>query len=469
MKNLMLDHFRRWRWVLAFGAVYALVLGWCIAIPADSSELWHGKKDFLLVWLKVQSYMFAFQVFIIASWTGAILLLFDLQRGITRTVTVLPLTARQIGRGWWLATVAIPAVALAALFILGAGTFCFFHPDQVFPAGRLALASLFTSLWLGMGFTMYSNQLISKPGGYWRQGIWNIFITALALWMIFGFGLSTNAPKNPVKLLIFLGAGALLTIVGWLRAGQFSPPRQKQIGLPWPKPAVGFGRSGLWLTPLSPGISPVPDGRGGIPFLISANFLSTFLICVAVAVWMLLALTWQGAIKSWPVAFKIVGGMGAAFWIIIFFFLSPFVRQVRWLRTLPISATKLTAAFFVITGLPFLALGALVAGIAALACGSPLAVKIVENYALLLAPASVCIFFAVRFGVGIPAYLVLLVTMVGSQLVMHQPIPFGLAGPIAAGCVLLAFLLTRRALLRSSRTYRIQATVFNKDPWGAAR
>lgn len=137
---------------------------------------------------------------------------------------------------------------------------------------------------------------------------------------------------------------------------------------------------------------------------------------------------------------------------------------MRWLRTLPIPATNLAAAFFAITSLPFLALGALVAGIAALACGSPLAVKIVENYALLLAPASVCVFFAVRLGVGIPAYLVLLVTMAGSQLVPHRPIPFSLAGPIAAGCVLLAFLLTRRALLHSSRTYRIQATVFNKDP-----
>jgi hypothetical protein len=61
------------------------------------------------------------------------------------------------------------------------------------------------------------------------------------------------------------------------------------------------------------------------------------------------------------------------------------------------------------------------------------------------------------------------VTMAGSQMVPHRPIPFSLGGPLAAGCVLLAFLLTRRALRRSSRTYRIQANVFNKDPWGAAR
>ena len=463
MKRIILDHFRRWWWVLAFGAAYALVLGWSIAIPADSGELWHGKKSFLLVWLKVQSYMFAFQVFMLASWTGAILLLFDLQRGITRAVTVLPLTARQIGRSWWLATVAIPAVALAALLFLGAETFCFFHPENSFPMARLMMASLFTLLWLGTGFTIYSNQFVSKPGvgGNWRQGICNFFITALALWMMFGFGLSTNAPKNPVKLAVFLGAGTLLAIVSWFRAGQFNPPR--------PKLAVVLRRPRLWLTPLSPGHLPMPDGRGGLPFLISEHFFNTFLICVAVAAWMALALAWQGAIKSWRDAFETIGGMGSAFWVIIFLFLSPVMRQIRWLRTLPISATKLAAVLFALTSLPFLALGVLVAGSAALACGTPLAVKIVENYALILAPASVCLFFAVRFGVGIPAYVVLLLTMAGSQMVPHRPIPFSLGGPLAAGCVLLAFLLTRRALRNSSRTYRIQATVFNKDPWGAAR
>jgi hypothetical protein len=46
MKKLILDHFRRWWWVLALGAAYALVLGWSVAIPADSGELWHGKKKF---------------------------------------------------------------------------------------------------------------------------------------------------------------------------------------------------------------------------------------------------------------------------------------------------------------------------------------------------------------------------------------------------------------------------------------
>ena len=468
MKRIILDHFRRWWWVLALGAAYALVLGWSLAIPTDAGDLGHGKKVsglalFFFVWLKVQGNMFVMQALCLAVFTGAMLLLFDLQRGITRAVTTLPLTARQIGRSWWLATVAIPAIVLAALFFLGAGAFCFCHPDKNFPTARLAMASLFLLLWLGMNFIIYFNQFVSNPNAGWnsRQGAGNFIITALALWMMFGFGFSANAPKNPVKLAIFLCAGTLLTVVGWFRAGQFNPPRHKQ--------AVALGRSGLRLTPLAPGRSPVPDGRGGIPFLISEHFPKLFFISLAAAAWMALALAWQGVIKSWPQAFETIGAMGSVFWVIIFLFLSPVVRQLRWLRTLPISATRLAAVLFALAGLPFLALGVLVAGSAALAYGTPLALQIVENYALILAPASVCIFFAVRFGVGIPAYLALLVTMAGSQMVPHRPIPFSLAGPAAAGCVLLAFLLTCHALRHSSRTYRVQASVFNKDPWGAAR
>jgi hypothetical protein len=468
MKRIILDHFRRWWWVFALGAAYALVLGWSMAIPTDAGDLGHDKKVsglalFFFVWIKVQGNMYVMQVFCLTAFTGAMLLLFDLQRGITRAVTALPLTARQIGRSWWLATVAIPAIGLTALFFLGAGAFCFWHPNKNYPTARLAMASLFLLLWLGMNFTIYSNQFVSNPGAGWnsRQGAGNLIITALALWMMFGFGFSANASKNPVKLAIFLCAGTLLTVVGWFRAGRFSPPRHKQ--------AVALGRSGLRLTPLAPGRAPVPDGRGGIPFLISENFHKSFLTSMAAAAWMALVLAWQGVIKSWPQAFETLGAMASVFWVIIFLFLSPIVRQLRWLRTLPISATKLAAVLFALTSLPFLALGGLVAGIAALTCGIPFALQIAENYALVLAPASVCIFFAVRFGVGIPAYLVLLVTMAGSQMVPHRPIPFSLAGPVAAGVVLLAFLLTRHALRHSSRTYRIQATVFNKDPWGAAR
>ena len=148
MKRLILDHFRRWWWVLALVAVLEFGLGWFIASrPEDNFEFWG---------------------LMLAMWTGAILLSFDLRRGVVRAVAPLPLTARQIGRSWWLATVAIPAIALAALLFSGAGTFYHFHPDQAFPADRLALASLFNLVWLGTVFTCYL-QRHARPYRSWRD------------------------------------------------------------------------------------------------------------------------------------------------------------------------------------------------------------------------------------------------------------------------------------------------------------
>ena len=214
MKRLILDHFRRWWWVLALGAVYALVLGWAVALPADYGEHWHGKHLFWLVWLKVQGRMFVMQTFVLATFTGAILLAFDLKRGLVRTVRALPLTTRQIGRGWWLAAAGIPAIASVLLLFLGAGTFHLSHPGNPFPAGRLALASVFTVLWFGTGFTIYLNKSTATGwGGNWRTVIVNLVVTALVIWMIFGFALSLDATKNPVKCAAFVLAGVIMTLI----------------------------------------------------------------------------------------------------------------------------------------------------------------------------------------------------------------------------------------------------------------
>ena len=109
MRQLILDHFRRWWWVLALGAAYATILGWCVALPPDYLQHARGTHIFWPVWLNVQGRMFVPNTLFLATWTGAILLLFDLQRGLVRSVRALPMTSRQIGCGWWLVTAGIPA------------------------------------------------------------------------------------------------------------------------------------------------------------------------------------------------------------------------------------------------------------------------------------------------------------------------------------------------------------------------
>ncbi len=194
----MLDHFRRWGWVLALCGGLEFVLGWSIvASPATPFEFW---------------------AFLLALWAGATLVSFDLKRGVLRALGSLPLTGRQIGRGWWLATVAMPAVALAALLFLGAGTFYDFHPHQAFRANRLALASLFNLVWLGISFTVVFNATRGF-GGNLREFYWNGAVSGISVLMFFGsMVLCQNAAKSPVKSGILLGLGALLTAVGWVRA-----------------------------------------------------------------------------------------------------------------------------------------------------------------------------------------------------------------------------------------------------------
>lgn len=442
MRRLMLDHFRRWSRVLALCAVFALMQGWFIASSAE--------------------YAFEFWIFLLALWTGANLLSFDLRRGVVRAIAVLPLTARQIGRGWWLATVGIPAIALAALLFLGAAAFYAFHPDMILPMDRLAMASLFILLWLGILFTT----IFPTPGffGKGRERVLTGLFAALSFMMLFGgMVFFQDTSKNPIKFGILLGVGALLTVVGWLRAERFV-----------------LGRASFRLAALQSqnprGRHRAPGGYGGIPFLLSTTCIRAFLYLAAMAALMVLCDCWNGQRTSPPANIEFFAPMGSfmSCWFIIFFQLMTVLRQLRSLRTLPISATRLAAVMIALAILPLMALGALGAGAAWLAWGTPVARLVLTSYTFILGAAALCVFFAVWQGTGTQISVLMVLTMFAFQQLtlwlprlFHYPkIPFMLTGPIVACCVLLAFLLTRRSLLHSNHAYRAQANSFGSVPWG---
>jgi uncharacterized membrane protein (UPF0136 family) len=454
MKRLMLDYLRRWAWVLALAGMLEFGLGWFIANrPEDNFEFWG---------------------LLLALWAGANLLSFDLRRGIVRAVAPLPLTARQIGRSWWLATVAIPAVALAALLFSGAGTFYHFHPSKVFPAGLLALASIFNVLWLGTTFTAIFS---ATRGSYrnWRDfASTSVFSLLSGVMILGGMMFFQDASKRPFKCALLLGIGGLLTVVSWFRAEQFRLGRAEPFNP---------GRAGNRLTPLpSTNRSTYhrpPEGYGGIRFLISTTFVRIFLWVAAMIALMALLQQWQGQAMPPGVAITMFAGVGSFMFcgfIIVFQFL-PVLRQLRFLRTLPTSATRLAAVMISIVILPLIALGTLVAGGAWLASGTPACLTVLKSYMFILAPASLCVFFAVWRGDTIQAYALLAITLFGLQQVQlrletafhYRELPFSLCGSIAAICILLAFLLTRCALMRSSHTYRVQANPFGNIALGLGR
>jgi len=493
MNRLIFDYFRRWAWLLALVCVLEFGLGCLIANrPEDGFEFWG---------------------LLLAMWTGANLLSKDMKRGLVRVVAVLPLIARQIGRSWWLATVAIPAIVLAALLFLGAGTVYHFHPNKIFPADRLAIVSLLNVAWLGTMFTcVFATP--SFDGNGWERARASFISGLSAMMLLGGMLICQNASKSPLKSSILLGVGGLLTVASWFRAGEFVPGLAgfRLVALPY-KDARGqpgaadeslrrlkalrppatawlglrrplFDRYIRWLERMA-GRNPcgehhVPGGRGGIPLLISTTFVRTFLTLAAMVALMALIWQWQRQKMPQDMDITLFAQMGSFMSCFFIFFLQPMLmlQHLRFLRTLPVSATRL-AVVMVATGiLPLIALGAVVTGVAWLTIGTAAAITVSKSYMFILAPASLCVFFAVWRGAGMQAYALLLFTMFGFFMVplwlqaffhRREIIPLSLIGIVAAVYILLAFLLTRRALMQSSHAYRIQAGPFGNLPWATGR
>ena len=469
MKRLMLDYYWRWRWVLMAAGLLELGLGWLITNrPADPFEFW---------------------AFLVATWCSATLLSFDLRRGALRPIALLPLKARQIGRSWWLATVPIPAVALATLLFLGAGTSWHFHPDRFFPMRQLTMASLFTSVWLGIGFTMIFNATRGMGEG-WLKMLFNSVTSLLCMVLCFGsMLLSQGLASSPWRITVLLGVGAVLTAVGWMRAEKFEP------GLAWlylgrtGQVDVGrlgqprAGRAGGQLTPLElktpPGNYQVPGGYGGVAFLVNSSIVRSFTIVAALIALMMLITLGQQQVLPENLALRVLIQTGSymACGFVLIYQLLPVLRQVRLLRTLPISTTRLAGVLIALMVLPLVAVGALASVVVWPLLGASVAVAFLKSYAFILAPGALCVFFALWRGEGVLGYVLMIGVLFGFLKVqgwlvtsMHTlDVPFGVIGTIAVAGVALGYLLTRQAVGHSSHAYRVRTNIAGSFPWGGGR
>jgi len=96
MKHIICDHVRRWWWLwLASCAVCILTVGVGQPLKPDFSNLFF---------------------FPLAMYLGVSQLSFDLTKGeVPRVLRTLPVSAREVGRAWWWASVGLPGLTLAAL------------------------------------------------------------------------------------------------------------------------------------------------------------------------------------------------------------------------------------------------------------------------------------------------------------------------------------------------------------------
>lgn len=449
MTRLMLDHYRRWWWVLALAGLCELWVGWWLANwPQGPFEFW---------------------VLLVSLWAGANLLSFDFKRGALRPVAGLPLTGRQVGRAWWIATVPLPALGLAALLFLGAGVFCQLHPDKSLPTTQLALGSLFGLVWLGNAFPMIFGVARGWCGNRWQMG-WNSLINILGQLMLFGsMLLAQGAARSPFKSALLLGLGGVLTLVGWVDAERLDTGRAVQFYRGRPELAA-LGRQRFQLTPLEPKFlpsQPVPEGgTGGMLFFVLSRVRRLFLLTGAMSTLGALLLIWLGSPMPGHAGVVVFAGTWSLLscGMVMVFQLLPALRQLRLLRTMPVSLMGLGGALMATMLLPLIALGAASAAIAGVASGIPDALTFLTNYTFELAPASLATFLAVWLGDGKACYGVLIAVLFGSQQVQLRlqaylhvlELPLSLAAAIAAGCVLLALLLTPLALRSSRCAYRVR-------------
>lgn len=458
MHRLMLDHMRRWAWVLIVVAGAEFALGGLIAVGPE--------------------YAFEFWALVLSMWAGATLLSFDFRRGLLRPVALLPLSGRQLGRGWWLATVGLPGVVLAGLLFSGAATYCHFRPAHAFPTGRLVLGSLFTFVWLGTQFTL--NFVATRGlGESWRALIGNSVIGILTSLVFFGnMLLCLNAAASPVKSALLLALGLPLTVVGWIFAVQFEPARASlylgrlEVPMLYRGPTRRVRGNGGQQGRNS--VCGVPTGPGAMQFLlrtlwVRAFFQIGFMVALMVLAFQLLD---QGISPSansdlWA---PMVSFMPA--WFIVFYQFMPVLQHLRLLGTMPISAGKLAAALLALALVPLSSLGALVSVIVWPMWGASAALAYSNCFVFAIGGAAVCAFLAVWRGLGMQGYALILLSLLGFLMAhlwlqgqfRYLERPFVLAGPIALAFVLLAFVLTRQVLMHSCHSYRVKADPFGEFP-----
>jgi len=445
MKLIILDYFRRKGLALLGGAILEFVVG---MFPARfGADHVHS-----LGTLQVQ----------ISIFMGAFLLSIDLQRGIARTMISLPVTVGQIARAWWFATVGITSAILIACLFAGAGLSVLIHPGIGVDWPWLALAAIFLFLWMGSSFPLVF--LASGPGFFYGNG-WQrgANVTAGLLWggMVGGgMWLFQDLESHWLRMSLMLLFGIGLTTMGWFGAEKCVIGRASfKIGA-----LAGRHKQGPWR---------LQGGYGGIPYLLSATCIRALYIGLAMVGVMALVFWTQGG-SDWRDISKELLGMGfLPFWFVVFFAYLPLLMQLRFLRSLPVSPSLLSAVMVMIVSLPLLLMGAITAAIAGPFLGLSASLILVNNFMLMLPVSVMSLILTLWLRYGRLSFVLMFMLIILFQslpLWLHfglrdQQIPLAAGIAIAVAAIVIGWQLARLLLVRNSKIYRSSATMFGNATW----
>lgn len=455
MKRIIIDHFRRWRFALIFiGIIYFLFVGF-FAREAGS------EIQSTAVVTHLHQTIFTIFIFQIILFLG-FFLIYDLQHGFARVLIALPLTTKQIGRALWVASVALPALALMvigllALLIFPIGTSKTISPEN-YLIGCILAAPTLGAVFGALTFT--TTWIIPVT---FADRIRVFFSNLIFLFPIFGFLFFQENPQTMTRTILLFSALAILSIIGWFRA-------EKMV----------LNRAGLRPVSRLPitqtGQYGVPAGFGGIPFLILKTTGNAFLMYLFLIAVMLAVPMFTNGHHTFQESIKInAGGYNLAIfsaWAVGLFQIFPIFIQLRLLRTLPISTTRLAAVLVFLPAASFalfsIAIGAFFLPFIGQARALEVAAFFLIPLTMMSVGTSVIAWFGLERNVLALFALCILFGIVFVPLWFNlDKVPLSVKCASVALLVLISFFVTRFSLARRSKAYRVNLS--NLVAWGGRR
>ena len=415
MKRIILDHLKRRALMWIGTGILFFFIQYLTKVESFVQYLTKGSES---------TFAFVCINFTVITCIGGPVLDLDLLRGSGRVQQTLPVSARQIGRAWWILSVALPSLFLALI----SGLAMVIHSansGKGFPLGELAATALTYALCFGSMFYLIGG---TPP----LQNAILIVRRVLAMGFVIGIILIKQPFDTPLGI-VFLLAAASMSVLGWYRA----EGRVRERG--------GF-RMGVVTGTRKPGQQQAPVGFGGLPLL-----------------WQYLAV-WLG-----------YAGLVFAAWLLIMDLLSPgsmlsFPKQ--YLRMSPhmaimcgyVSTAMLAATLVLMTVTPVLGVGLVWAAVSG--TGFQIPEEIVMRAAVAAIGVPTIVWLGLRLETCLPLTFFMMASLLG-PIFFHLKIP-PIATTLGSLCVIaLAYELTRRLLLSSSRAYRNPPAMFNA--WGGGR
>jgi len=393
--------------------------------------------------------------------------MFDLQRGGVRTLTILPLTAKQIGRALWLASVLLPALAL---LVIGFLMFFIFSSvtNRTISLEACLTNWIISALYLGAIFVARTLMTTKMPATLIDR-IRTILPNLLFAFAVFGLLFMQMQTLTKTKATLIFIVYLILSVAGWFRAER-----------------IILQRTGIRFAAQSSNNKnaqyKVPQGFGGLPYLAHRIFFQTILIGLAIATWMTPWMSFFHFSHEQNHAQSIVSmidGGSIPYVFVLLFFISPVIFQLRVLRTLPISPSVIAATLIFLPVVSVAAVGVIVIALASFVAGEVAIPPAINGFLMLGAKAAGMVCLIVWRGLDAATYIFMFLMMIsgslislGLTLIFHlgtkeQEHPLWMYLTVFFLCVTASFALTRRLLTKSSSAYRVRT--MPASAWSMAR